>query len=125
MARAEATYTAEASRNPDQSDFHAESLALTLERDWNELWFLSAHVRGYQDNGQIETSILVSTGPPPLTTTQWGIALRRKGERWSWKLGGAIYQTRFDEIASPIRPFGNLYRDRDWVLLDSTFSLSF
>lgn len=125
VVRAELAYTGEPSRSADQADFHAESVALTLERDWSQRWFLSAHVRGYRDNGQIETSILVSAGPPPLETSQWGIALRHRGDRWTWKLGAASYRTRFDEIASPIRPFGNLYRDRDWALLDSTFGLTF
>lgn len=125
VARGESTFTLESSRNAGQTDFHAGSLAVTLERDWDQTWFLSAHARGYRDNGQIETSILVSASPPPLETTEWGLTLRHRGDRWSWKLGAAIYQTRFEEIDSPIRPFGNLYRDRDWVLLDSTLSITY
>lgn len=125
VARAEAAFTYEESSFASQPDFEAHSFGLNLERDWDERWFLGVHARTYEDNGQIETSILVSSGPPPLTTDQFGVSLRWQHERWSSKLSASSYRTRFDEVASDIRPFGNLYRDRNWVLIESTLRLQF
>ena len=69
--------------------------------------------------------ILVSSGPPPLDTSHLGLTLRHQGERSSWKLSVAAYDSDFDEIDSPILPFGNLYRDRDWLLASASYNHTF
>lgn len=125
VARAEAAITHENNTISTESDFRAHSIALNIERDWDERWFLGFHARSYEDNGQIETSILVSSGPPPLSTEQFGISLRWQHERWSSKLSASSYRTRYDDVASLIRPFGNLYRDRNWTLIESTLRFQY
>ena len=125
VARLEGAYTFEAVDELGESNFKSHSVGWVVERDWDQIWFLSFTGRRYSDNGQIETSILVSAGPPPLDTDHFGIALRHQGESGSWKLSLASYQTRYDEIDSPIRPFGNLYQDRDWLLASASYNHAF
>lgn len=125
IVRAEGTATYESVEAEDQADFSAYSGGLTLEYDWNEVWFLGFTGRAYRDNGQIETSILVSSGPPPLDTSHFGISLRRLGEAVAWKLSVAAYSTRYDEVETSIRPFGNLYRNRDWTLASASLDYRF
>ena len=125
VVRTEGAYTSEATSMEGERDFHAHSYGLTVEYDWNEKLFVGFHGRRYRDNGQIETSILVSSGPPPLETEQYGGSVRWQGERFSGKIGVAAYRTRFGEVETLIRPFGNLYRNRSWVLVDLSASYRF
>lgn len=121
MLRFEGAATYEAVEQEDESDFKSYSAGIVLEHDWNQEWFLGVTGRRYSDNGQIETSILVSSGPPPLETDHLGVTLRHQRDNHSWKFSIASYRTHFDEIDSPIRPFGNLYQDRDWVLATASY----
>lgn len=125
VLRVEGASTFEAVEAEEESDFKSYSGGLILEYDWNQTWFLGVEGRRYSDNGQIETSILVSSGPPPLDTNHFGVTLRHQGERSAWKLSLASYQSAYDEIDSPIRPFGNLYRNRDWLLASAAYNRSF
>lgn len=125
VIRTEGTATFEATAAEGESDFHSYSAGITVERDWDQRLFVSLAGRKYEDNGQIETSILVSSGPPPLETTHLGATLRWQGERNAYKVSLASYRSRFDEVDSPIRPFGNLYKDRDWLLISLSFNRSF
>lgn len=122
VIRLEGAITYEAVAAEDESDFMSWSGGVTVEYDWNQRWFLGFTGRRYEDNGQIETSILISSGPPALETTHLGVSLRHVSENTSWRLSLASYQTRYDEIDSPIRPFGNLYRDRDWLSIAASFN---
>ncbi len=125
VLRAEAATTFETTESEGEPDFHSYSAGFTAEYDWDQKLFLSFSGRKYEDNGQIETSILVSAGPPPLKTTHLGAALRWQGERIALKIDLASYFTRFDEVDSPIRPFGNLYQNRDWLLANISLSRPF
>ncbi len=125
VLRTEGAATFEETEAEGESDFHSYSVGATAEYDWDQRLFLSFTGRKYRDNGQIETSILVSSGPPPLETTHFGAALRWQGERNAYKLSLASYRSRFDEVDSPIRPFGNLYTDRDWLLATVSLNRSF
>jgi len=122
VIRLEGAATYEAVTEESESDFRSYSGGVTVEYDWDERWYLGLTGRKYRDNGQIETSILVSSGPPALETTHLGLSLRHQGEYSSWSLSLASYSTKYDEIDSPIRPFGNLYRDRDWISAAASFN---
>ncbi len=122
VARFEGAYTFEETALEGESDFRSYSTGLTFEYDWDQRWFLGVSGRLYDDNGQIETSILVSNGPPPLETRHLGLSLRRQEERNSWKLSLASYESRFEKVDTNIRPFGNLYKSRDWLLVDFSFA---
>ncbi|MCZ6671475.1 MAG: TlpA disulfide reductase family protein [Verrucomicrobia bacterium] len=122
VLRAEGAATHESVEQEEESDFRAYSVGIILEHDWDQQWFVGITGRRYKDNGKIETSILVSSGPPALETTHAGVTLRHQGENSSWKLSLAAYRSRFDEIDSPIRPFGNLYKDRNWLLAEVSYN---
>jgi len=109
----------------NRGTFNSYSVGLNLEYDWNETWFLSVAARYYQDNGQIEESLLVDSGVPPLHTFQSGITLRWQGEKPSFRIIAQPYFTRFDNLEQDVEPFANLYADRDWALLGVTYSRSF
>jgi hypothetical protein len=109
----------------NRGTFNSYSVGLNLEYDWNETWFLSVAARYYQDNGQIEESLLVDSGVPPLHTFQSGITLRWQGEKSSFRIIAQPYFTRFDNLEQDVEPFANLYADRDWALLGVTYSRSF
>ena len=125
VLRAEGAYTYESVEDQDEFDFESHSVGVTLEYDWDQEWFLGFTGRRYSDNGQIETSILISAGPPPLETEHLGITLRRQGENSAWKISVATYSSKFDEVETTIRPFGNLYQNRDWFLLSSSYNFEF
>ena len=109
----------------NRGTFNSYSVGMNLEYDWNETWFLSVAARYYQDNGQIEESLLVDSGVPPLHTFQSGITLRWQGEKSSFKIIAQPYFTRFDTVERDVAPFANLYADRNWGLFGFTYSRGF
>ena len=109
----------------ERGKFNSFSAGLNLEYDWNQTWFLNIVARYYQDNGQIEESLLVDSGVPPLQTFQSGITLRWQGENSSFKITAQPYFTRFDMVERDVAPFANLYTDRDWGLFGFTYSRRF
>jgi len=122
VIRGEAAATFEEVAAVGEEDFESVSAGLITEYDWAEKWYIGANIRRYEDTGQIETSILVSAGPPPLVTEHFGVFFRYQGEASAFKISVASYRTRFDAIDSPIRPFGNLYKDRDWLLASASLT---
>ena len=103
VIRIEGAATFEAVEAEEESDFSSYSEGITVEYDWDHKWFLGVTGRKYKDNGQIETSILISSGPPPLETSHLGIALRHQTDNISWKISLATYHSRFDEVDSTLR----------------------
>ncbi len=105
--------------------FHAESVALTLEHDWEARWFAGLAVRGYRDSGEIIDPLLVSTAAPALRTQHIALCLRWQGERAAVRLEGGPYRTRYDAIAPGSMHFARLYGDRNWRRLQGTASWKF
>jgi len=99
---------------------------VTVERDWNETWFVSLFGRYYTDTGQIENALLVqNTASPPLETFQAGVGLRWQGVKSSAKLVVGPYFTRYDSTENSDNLFGHLYEDRDWLSMQFAFSHEF
>jgi hypothetical protein len=106
--------------------FEAWWVGATVERDWNQTWFLSLFGRFYQDNGQIENSLPSSnTAAPPVDTWQAGLGLRWQGERSSLKLLAGPYFSRYDLSAPAARSFAHLYQSRDWFSVQLAFARQF
>lgn len=108
--------------------FEAWSVGGTLERDWNETWFLSLFGRYYEDTGEITTSLPGNSAVPPGRTVQAGIGLRWQGEHSAFKLVAGPYFTRYsfpDSTNTSIYSFSQLYRDRDWFAAQLAFSHEF
>ena len=108
-----------------EEDFFSWSVEGLIERDWDGRYYLNVFGRYYEDSGQIETSILISSGPPLLTTYQIGGAFRWQGRTSAFKAMIAVYRTRFGSPESDILPFANLYQNRNWIMASVSFSKLF
>jgi thiol-disulfide isomerase/thioredoxin len=106
--------------------FEAWSTGGTLERDWNETWFVSVMARYYSDTGQIENALLAeNTAAPPLEAIQVGLGLRWQGQRTSLKFTIGPYFSRYDSAAAASGSFSNLYKNRDWISAQLAFAQEF
>ena len=100
----------------ESPQFEAWFTAATVERDWNETWFVSLTGRYYTDTGQIENALLAeNTAAPPLEAFQVGLGLRWQGLSSSAKLVVGPYFTRYDPTGVNASIYGHLYQDRDWL----------
>lgn len=98
----------------------------TLERDWDETWFLSLMARYYQDNGEVENALLVeNTADPPLETFQAGLGLRWQRQRSSLKLLAGPYFTHYEKVGPAISTFPHLYQNRSWFSVQLAFAHEF
>jgi hypothetical protein len=109
----------------ENPNFHAYAFAATLERDWEQKWFVSLFGRYYKDNGEIDNPQLFNVAAPALETVQVGLGVRWQGERCSVKLVAGPYITRYDSVEADIKPFEKLYRGRDWGLAQASVTYSF
>jgi thiol-disulfide isomerase/thioredoxin len=106
--------------------FRAWHVGVTVERDWNETWFVGLLGRYYQDNGLIENALLAeNTAAPPLETVQTGLSLRWQGRRTSLKLFAGPFVARYEPVGPADTMFTKLYRDRDWFSVQFAFAREF
>jgi hypothetical protein len=95
--------------------FEAGSAGVTLERDWNETWFVSLMARYYQDNGEVEDALLAeNTAAPPMKSFQSGLGLRWQGRQTSLKLFAGPYFSQYQQTGPAYDTFPHLYQNRDW-----------
>ena len=119
MLRSTVGYAKEAPR------FEAWFVEETLETDIDRRWFFGLIGRWYEDTGEIDDSLLLSSAAPELETWHVGISVRWQGEHSGLKLSGGPYFTRYGALGPYTEPFQNLYRERDWVILQLAFSHQF
>ena len=114
------------SGSKEEPQFEAFYAGATLERDWNETWFVSLMGRYYKDTGQIENALLPeNTAGPPLEAVQFGLGLRWQGARSSFKLVVGPYFTRYETPTGEFATFGHLYQNRDWFSAQFAFAHEF
>jgi thiol-disulfide isomerase/thioredoxin len=106
--------------------FQAGSAGATLERDWNESWFLGLTARGYSDNGEIENALLAeNTADPPLKSFYAGLGLRWQGRQTSAKLSVGPYFAVYRQVGPAIDTFPHLFQNRDWFAVQFAFAREF
>ena len=105
--------------------FEAWFVEETLETDIDGRWFFSLTGRWYEDTGEIDDSLLLSSAAPELETWHVGLGIRWQGEHSALKLSGGPYFTRYGALGPYTEPFQNLYRERDWGIVQLAFSTSF
>ena len=105
--------------------FEAWFVEETLETDIDGRWFFSLTGRWYEDTGEIDDSLLLSSAAPELETWHVGVGLRWQGENSALKLSGGPYFTRYGALGPYTEPFQNLYRGRDWGIVQLAFSHQF
>ncbi|MGE3308889.1 MAG: TlpA family protein disulfide reductase [Limisphaerales bacterium] len=96
----------------------------TVEYEASTRWRISASGRYYEDTGEIENSNF-SNAAPPLRAWQAGVGVRYVGEGWAFKLFAAPYSTRYGSFGIGTAFFGNLYRGRDWGLVQAAVDHEF
>jgi len=105
--------------------FDASFFGATLE--WEPLrdFFVGVTGRYYEDNGEIEDSLLTSSAAPPLRSWELGGGLRYVWQRSAIKLYVASVRTDYDPIRIGTAEFTYLYSDRNWVLAQIAYSWQF
>ena len=119
MLRSTVGYSEEAPR------FEAWFVDETLEMDIDEQWYLSLTGRWYTDTGEIDDSLLLSSAAPELETWHIGLGIRWQGANSAVKLFGGPYFTRYGALGPYTEPFHNLYRRRDWGIVQLAFTHQF
>lgn len=103
------------SGSKEDPQFEAFYGGATLERDWNETWFVSLMGRYYKDTGQIENALLPeNTAAPPLEAVLLGLGFRWQGAHSSFKMVVGPYFTRYETPTGEFATFAHLYQNRDW-----------
>ncbi len=87
-------------------------------------WTLGVFGRSYRDSGEIENT-LFSSAAPGLAAWQAGLSLSRTWGVHSFRLSAAPYVTRFEPAGIGTAFFQNLYRNRDWALLQVAYAAEF
>jgi len=87
-------------------------------------WTIGLFGRSYRDSGEIENT-LFSSAAPALTAWQAGLSVGRTWGKHSVRLSIAPYLTRFEPAGIGTAFFQNLYRNRDWALVQLAYSTEF
>ncbi|HMO66501.1 MAG TPA: hypothetical protein PKE47_14985 [Verrucomicrobiota bacterium] len=87
-------------------------------------WFLNAAGRYYEDTGEIENSNF-SNAAPGVDTWHAGLGVRYVREGFTARLFAAPYATRYEPFGIGSAFFANLYRDRDWGLVQAAATFEF
>ena len=105
--------------------FEAWFVDETLEMDIDERWYFSLTGRWYNDTGEVDDSLLLSSAAPELETWHIGLGIRWQGANSAVKFSGGPYFTRYGALGSYTEPFHNLYRGRDWGIVQLAFTHQF
>lgn len=109
----------------EEPRFDAHFLGATLEWEPLKNFFLNVTGRYYEDNGEIEDSLLTSNAAPPLRSLEAGVGLRYAWKRSALKVGIAAFHTNYDPIGVGQSEFTHLYSDRKWGLAQIAYSWQF
>lgn len=108
----------------EEPTFRAVFSGLTVEVEPAKGWLISLSGRYYTDTGEIENA-LFSAAAPGVDTWQVGLGVRRVWGRHSLKLFGAPYFTRYEPFGIGTAFFQNLYKSRDWGLIQIAYAGEF
>ncbi len=109
----------------ENPDFTAKSVSVAIERDWRGTWFVGVFGRYYEDTGEIENGIANYNAAPPLETYQVGLGVRRQGNRSVCKFDIGPCFSRYEADSRRNTDLDQLYKDRDWLLLQVALQYEF
>lgn len=109
----------------EQPNFDAFFFGLTAEYEVLPSLRLSASGRYYKDTGEIENSISVTSGAPPLQSWEAGFGVRWRVGRSTFRLYCAPFWTDYQREPGVGREFTYLYTDRNWGLAQLGWLLEF
>ncbi len=104
--------------------FEAHFLGGAVEYESVGGWAVGVTGRFYRDTGEIENSNF-SNAAPGVDAWQAGVSLRRSWGSHTLRLGVSPYFTRYQPYGIGTAFFQNLYRDRDWALVQLSFTTKF
>lgn len=109
----------------EEPEFEAWFAGGTIEVE--PLSFASVFVTGryYADTGEIENALNTSTAAPGAQTWQVAGGIRCSWQNTTIQLLAGPYHSSFDEVGPGTIVFRNLYRDRDWFLVQGAVSVRF
>ena len=96
-----------------------------VEHDVTEALKIFVRAAYYRDTGEILDSLSISAAPPPLETYQFGFGVRYSWSAATLQVYVAPYLLRYENFEQGTRPFTNLYRDRNWGIVQLAFSMQF
>lgn len=108
----------------EEPNFDAWYAGGTVEYEWADHWFVSLSGRYYEDSGEIENSNF-SNAAPALQAWQIGAGLRYERDGFAVRVHASPYATRYGPSGIGTAFFRNLYRDRDWGLIQAAVAMEF
>jgi thiol-disulfide isomerase/thioredoxin len=108
----------------EEPNFDAWYAGGTVEYELAPHWFINLTGRYYEDSGEIENSNF-SNAAPALQAWQIGAGLRYERDGFAVRLQAAPYATRYGASGIGTAFFRNLYRDREWGLLQAAVAMEF
>lgn len=108
----------------EQPTFTAHYYGGTVEFEPATGWLFSVSGRYYRDTGEIENS-LFSSAAPGLDAWQVGVGVRRVWGVHSLKLFAGPYFTHYEPAGVGTAFFQNLYRNRDWGIVQLAYAAEF
>jgi hypothetical protein len=109
----------------EQPEFDAFFFGTTLEVEPVRDLFFSVTGRYYEDTGEIENSLLITSAAPPLRSWELGFGVRYVWGRAALRLYVAALNTNYDPIDIGRVEFTYLYSDRKWGLAQIMASWQF
>jgi hypothetical protein len=109
----------------EEPHFTSKSVRVALDRDWRSTWFVGVFGRYYEDKGEIYNGVANDAAAPPLKTYQAGLGVRRQGSRSVYKFDIGPCFSRYEADSRRNRALDQLYKDRDWLLLQIAFQYEF
>ena len=109
----------------EEPQFDADYYGLAVEWNITGRWYLSANMEVYSDTGEIPNAGFSSTSAPGLDTMQYGAGLRWVGEASVFKVYVGTYENDYARLSPANQIFRNLYRDRDWTVVQLAYTYSF
>jgi hypothetical protein len=108
----------------EEPTFRAVFSGLTLEVEPVNGWLIGLSGRYYTDTGEIQNA-LFSAAAPGVDAWQIGLGVRHVWGRHSLKVFAAPYFTRYEPFGIGTAFFQNLYKSRDWGLLQIAYAGEF
>lgn len=96
----------------------------TLDWALSDEWAVFTQARYYEDNGEIENALLFTSAAPGLTSRQWNVGVRWRGENTVVRIQVGRLRSDYEPTNPSTDFFQNLYSDRDWTVFQLSFSRS-
>lgn len=105
--------------------FEAMFGGMTWEYAWTPEWLISLGARYYHDTGEIQDSLPANNAPPGLDSLQVGMGFKYIQDPHTFKLYVAPYFTSYEDTDDDAPFFQDLYKSREWGIIQWAYSFRF